>query len=74
MQIYEFQKMMEDLYIKSDNERGIEATFKWLSDELQELKEALNQYTNRDKDKVPDISKAYDLITFLLIHSFTANL
>jgi NTP pyrophosphatase (non-canonical NTP hydrolase) len=41
MQIYEFQKMMEHLYIKSDKERGIEATFKWLNDELQELKEAL---------------------------------
>jgi NTP pyrophosphatase (non-canonical NTP hydrolase) len=34
--------MMEDLYIKCDKERGVEATFKWLSDELQELKEALN--------------------------------
>jgi len=42
MQIHEFQKMMEYLYIKSDKERGIEATFKWLNDELQELKEALN--------------------------------
>jgi len=27
-----------------------------------ELKEALNQYTNRDKDKVPDISKAYEVV------------
>jgi NTP pyrophosphatase (non-canonical NTP hydrolase) len=34
--------MMKHLYIKSDQERGVEATFKWLSDELQELKEALN--------------------------------
>ncbi|MGD6809965.1 MAG: MazG nucleotide pyrophosphohydrolase domain-containing protein [Candidatus Bathyarchaeia archaeon] len=42
MQIYEFQEMMKRLYIKSDQERGVEATFKWLSDELQELKEALN--------------------------------
>ncbi|MCL2135692.1 MAG: nucleotide pyrophosphohydrolase [Candidatus Bathyarchaeota archaeon] len=42
MQIYEFQKMMEQLYIKSDTERGVEATFKWLNDELEELKEALN--------------------------------
>ncbi|MCL2172220.1 MAG: nucleotide pyrophosphohydrolase [Candidatus Bathyarchaeota archaeon] len=46
MQIYEFQKMMEHLYIKSDKKRGVEATFKWLNDELQELKEALN---NKDK-------------------------
>ena len=34
--------MMKRLYIKSDMERGVDATFKWLSDELQELKEALN--------------------------------
>jgi len=34
--------MMKYLYIESDKERGVEATFKWLSDELQELKEALN--------------------------------
>jgi NTP pyrophosphatase (non-canonical NTP hydrolase) len=34
--------MMKYLYIKSDNQRGVDATFKWLSDELQELKEALN--------------------------------
>lgn len=27
-----------------------------------ELKEALNQYTNRDKDKIPDLSKAYDIL------------
>lgn len=27
-----------------------------------ELKEALNQYTNRDKDKVPDLTKAYDIL------------
>ncbi len=27
-----------------------------------ELKEALNQYTNRDKDKISDLSKAYDIL------------
>jgi NTP pyrophosphatase (non-canonical NTP hydrolase) len=42
MQISEFQKMMEHLYIKKDKRRGVEATFKWLNNELQELKEALN--------------------------------
>ncbi|XHH08118.1 MAG: MazG nucleotide pyrophosphohydrolase domain-containing protein [Candidatus Bathyarchaeia archaeon] len=42
MRICEFQEMMKHLYIKSDNKRGVEATFKWLSDELEELKEALN--------------------------------
>jgi len=51
MQIYEFQKMMEHLYIKSDKERGIEATFKWLNDELQELKEALNSENKTSLEK-----------------------
>ena len=27
-----------------------------------ELKEALNQYTNRDKDKIPDLTKAYEIL------------
>jgi NTP pyrophosphatase (non-canonical NTP hydrolase) len=43
LQIYDFQKMMKYIYIKHDKERGVEATFKWLNDELQELKEALNK-------------------------------
>jgi len=51
MQICEFQKMMEHLYIKSDKERGIEATFKWLNDELQELKEALNSENKTSLEK-----------------------
>lgn len=42
MQISEFQEMMKRLYIESDSERGVDATFKWLSDELEELKEALH--------------------------------
>ena len=43
--------MMEHLYIKSDKERGIEATFKWLNDELQELKEALNSENKTSLEK-----------------------
>jgi len=42
MQINEFQKMMNKLYITSDRQRGVDATLKWLSDELDELEEALN--------------------------------
>lgn len=42
MHIKEFQEMMNKLYITSDKQRGVDATFKWLADELQELKEALN--------------------------------
>jgi len=52
--------MMEQLYIKSDKKRGVEATFKWLSDELQELKEALN-----DKDKTVLEKEFADVLAWL---------
>jgi len=52
--------MMEYLYIKSDKERGVEATFKWLSDELQELKEALNS-----KDKTALEKEFADVLAWL---------
>jgi NTP pyrophosphatase (non-canonical NTP hydrolase) len=52
--------MMEYLYIKSDKERGIEATFKWLNDELQELKEALNS-----KDKTALEKEFADVLAWL---------
>jgi NTP pyrophosphatase (non-canonical NTP hydrolase) len=37
MQISEFQKMMKQLYFKRDCERGVEGTFNWLVDEVEEL-------------------------------------
>ncbi len=37
MHIREFQEMMKQLYFKRDSERGIEGTFNWLVDEVQEL-------------------------------------
>ena len=43
MQIFEFQEMMKRLYLHRDSERGADGTFEWLSDELQELKEALDE-------------------------------
>lgn len=33
---------MKRLYVDKDAQRGVDATFKWLSDEVQELKEALH--------------------------------
>jgi NTP pyrophosphatase (non-canonical NTP hydrolase) len=52
--------MMEHLYNKNDKERGVEATFKWLSDELQELKEAL-----KDKDKTALEKEFADVLAWL---------
>lgn len=42
MHIHEFQGMMKTLYYSRDTERGVEATLNWLTDEMQELKDALN--------------------------------
>jgi len=42
MDIHEFQEMMRRLYFHRDYERGIIGTYKWLTDEMKELGEALN--------------------------------
>ena len=43
MHINEFQKLMHQLYFPRDSERGKAKTLDWLEDELEELKEALNE-------------------------------
>lgn len=43
MHIKEFQKMMRQLYFEIDSKRGVKGTLNWLEDEIQELKEALEQ-------------------------------
>jgi NTP pyrophosphatase (non-canonical NTP hydrolase) len=47
MQIVEFQQMMKTLYYQRDSSRGVQGTFDWLVDEVQELGEAL-QGTDRE--------------------------
>lgn len=48
MQIHEFQEMMRQLYFKRDSERGINGTYMWLVDELEELGEELLKQTDRE--------------------------
>jgi NTP pyrophosphatase (non-canonical NTP hydrolase) len=43
MHIHEFQDMMKRVYFYRDSERGLERTFKWLVEEVEELREALNE-------------------------------
>ena len=43
MRISEFQKMMRQLYFERDSERGTKGTLDWLEDEVEELKEALEE-------------------------------
>ena len=60
MHISEFQKMMRDLYLHRDSERGVAGTYDWLVDEVGELGEALNK---SDKE---ELSKEFaDVIAWL---------
>jgi len=43
MDINEFQNMMKRLYYQRDSERGKNGTLNWLVDEVEELREALNE-------------------------------
>ena len=43
MHINEFQNMMRLIYLDRDSERGLDGTIDWLMDELEELREALNE-------------------------------
>lgn len=45
MQIYEFQEMMRRLYFKRDFDRGIDGTYDWLVDEVNELGKELKKGT-----------------------------
>ncbi len=51
MQIRDFQEMMKHLYLARDQARGVDATFNWLADELQELKEALTEGNKEAAEK-----------------------
>jgi NTP pyrophosphatase (non-canonical NTP hydrolase) len=43
MEIYEFQEMMRRLYFQRDSDRGVEGTYNWLVDEVEELGEELRK-------------------------------
>ena len=60
MHIYEFQEMMKRLYFQRDFERGVDGTFSWLVDELEELKEAL-----KGTDKEATEKEFADVIAWL---------
>lgn len=47
MQVREFQKMMRHIYSQRDSARGLEGTYDWLVDEVQELGEALKTHNKR---------------------------
>lgn len=51
LNVSEFQKMMRQLYFHRDSKRGIDGTYKWLKEELEELGEALKM---NDKKALED--------------------
>jgi NTP pyrophosphatase (non-canonical NTP hydrolase) len=60
MHIHEFQEMMRRLYFHRDSERGVEETYNWLADELEELGEAL-----KGDDKEATEKEFADVIAWL---------
>jgi len=49
MHINEFQELMQKLYYHRDSKRGVEGTYRWLVDEVNELGDALH---NNDKEEL----------------------
>jgi NTP pyrophosphatase (non-canonical NTP hydrolase) len=43
MQIREFQRLIERLYLERDSERGLEGTYMWFAEEVGELTRALRR-------------------------------
>ena len=56
MEIREFQDMMRRIYFHRDSERGKGATYNWLLDEAEELREALKEQNVRGlEDEFADV-------------------
>lgn len=51
MHIREFQEMMRRLYFHRDSKRGVEGTYNWLKDELEELGKLLKRMTDKKQKK-----------------------
>lgn len=51
MHISEFQEMMRRLYFHRDSERGVNGTFDWLMEEVEELREALEEGDKEASEK-----------------------
>ena len=49
MKISEFQKLMADIYVSRDSERGVPATVAWLAEEVGELAKATRKGTYEER-------------------------
>ncbi|MEL9970642.1 MAG: MazG nucleotide pyrophosphohydrolase domain-containing protein [Metallosphaera sp.] len=56
MELNELQSRLKDMYFQKDRERGIYATFTWLTEEVGELAEALLQGDNKSiEEELADV-------------------
>ena len=51
--IGQFQSLIKTMYFEKDQERGIPATFLWLSEEIGELAAALRETTPAEQARIP---------------------
>jgi len=58
--LHEFQEMMRRLYIRRDSDRGVDGTYNWLVEEVEELGEAL-----KGEDKEATEKEFADVIAWL---------
>lgn len=47
--ISDFQSLIRDMYLEKDRERGVDATFMWLMEEVGELASALREGTPEEQ-------------------------
>ncbi|MEM7231103.1 MAG: MazG nucleotide pyrophosphohydrolase domain-containing protein [Planctomycetota bacterium] len=52
--IHGFQKQIEDIYIERDRQRGIDASFRWLAEEVGELAKAIRRVQETPDPDVRD--------------------
>jgi NTP pyrophosphatase (non-canonical NTP hydrolase) len=51
MQLNDYQKLIEKIYLKRDSERGLDKTFNWFVEEVGELARAMRK---GDKEKITE--------------------
>ena len=47
----DFQKLIRDMYVEKDKERGVAGTFMWLMEEVGELATALRSGTKKEQEE-----------------------
>lgn len=59
MTIDEFQKLIEQLYYTKDNQRGVEGTFMWFTEEVGELARAIRKAKSGKRTAVSELEEEF---------------